>query len=91
MSSLYSALVLTVTVAAGVGGFLLARDFVRRRLRFVDAVYSPVAPFLAGLVAAVVALPVAILPVVSATTAAIFGIGTGLGTRSGVRALRRGS
>jgi len=83
-------LALAVTVAAAVGGFTVARNFVRRRLRFVDGVYNPVFPFAAGLIAAVVALPVALLPVVTTVTAAIFGIGAGVGTASGVKALRRG-
>ena len=40
---------LLVFIGAGIGGFVLARDFVRRRLRFVDAVHHPLAPLLAGL------------------------------------------
>lgn len=81
---------LLVTVAAAVGGFAIARRFVRRRLRFVDGVYSPAAPYVAGLVAALLAWPVALLPIVTGVTAAIFGIGAGVGTASGVKALRRG-
>jgi hypothetical protein len=87
---MYDMLVFAITVAAGVGGFVLARNFVRRRLRFVDAVHSPFAPVLAGLGAALVALPVAILPLVVTGTAVTFGLGTGLGTRSGAKALKRG-
>jgi hypothetical protein len=34
---------LLITLTAGAIGFILARSFVRRRLRFVDAVHSPVA------------------------------------------------
>jgi hypothetical protein len=81
---------LLVTVAAAVGGFAIARRFVRRRLRFVDGVYSPAAPYIAGLFAALLAWPVALLPIVTGVTAAIFGIGAGMGTASGVKALRRG-
>ena len=77
-----------ITLAAGVLGFILARGFVRRRLRFVDAVHSPVAPFVAGCVAAVVALPLLLLPPIPLATALFFGIGTGFGTASGSRALR---
>ena len=87
---MYGTLMLAVTVAAGIGGFLLARGFVRRRLRFVDAIRSPLAPLIAGAAAALVAWPVAILPVITAGTAVVFGIGTGLGTASGVKALKRG-
>jgi hypothetical protein len=75
-------------VTAGAIGFILARNFVRRRLRFVDAVHSPWAPFAAGVVAAMVAWPAALLPLFTLTTAIVFGIGTGLGTSSGARVLR---
>ena len=83
-------LYLVLTVAAAVGGFLIARRFVQQRLRFVDGIRSPVAPFIAGLAAALVAWPVALLPIVTTATAAIFGIGAGMGTASGVKALKRG-
>ena len=75
---------------AGIGGYSIARSFVRRRLRFVDGIYSPAAPWIAGLLAAVIAWPVALLPLITTTTTTIFGIGAGLGTASGVKALRRG-
>jgi hypothetical protein len=81
---------LVITVAAAGGGYLVARNFVRHRLRFVDGVHNPVFPIAAGLIAAVVALPAALLPIVTMGTAAIFGIGAGVGTASGVKALRRG-
>lgn len=77
-------------VTAGIIGFLVARGFVRRRLKFVDGVYSPAAPWIAGLVAALIAWPVAILPFITTVTTTIFGIGAGIGTASGVKALRRG-
>lgn len=81
---------LAVTVAAALGGFVIARNFVRRRLRFVDGVHSPIFPFAAGVLAAVIAWPMALLPIVTGGTAAVFGIGAGIGTASGVKALRRG-
>jgi hypothetical protein len=81
---------LLIVMAAGLAGFVLARNFVRRRLRFVDAVHSPVAPLIAGLAAALVAWPAVLLPLVTLTTAIVFGIGTALGTASGARALRDG-
>ena len=81
---------LLITLAAGLAGFILARSFVRRRLRFVDGVHSPVAPLIAGVVAALIAWPAVLLPMVTLTTAIVFGIGTGLGTASGARALRDG-
>ena len=88
---MYSTLLFIVTVAAAVGGYIVARNFVRRRLRFVDAVHSPFAPLLAGAAAALVAWPVALLPLVTTGTAFAFGLGTGLGTRSGVKQLKRGN
>jgi hypothetical protein len=81
---------LFVTAVATLGGFMIARDFVRRRLRFVDAVRSPAAPWLAGLGVALVAWPAAALPLITTTTTTLFGIGAGLGTASGAKALRRG-
>jgi hypothetical protein len=79
---------LLITLTAGAIGFILARNFVRHRLRFVDAVHSPVAPFVAGAAAALIAWPAVLLPLVTFPMAIVFGIGTGLGTASGARALR---
>jgi hypothetical protein len=79
---------LLITLTAGAIGFILMRNFVRRRLRFVDAVHSPVAPLIAGIAAALIAWPAVLLPLVTVTTALVFGIGAALGTASGVRALR---
>ena len=75
-------------ITAGAIGFILTRNFVRRRLRFVDAVHSPWAPVVTGLLAAMVAWPAALLPFFSIVTAIAFGVGTGLGTASGARAVR---
>jgi hypothetical protein len=80
---------LLVTLVVTAIGFIMTRNFVRRRLRFVDAIHSPLAPLIAGVAATVVALPLALLPLVSLTYAVIFGVGIGLGTASGARALRR--
>lgn len=86
---MYATLALLLAAAAGLGGYLLAKRFVGRRLRFVDAVRSPWAPWIAGAAATVAASPLALLPVVGSTTALVFGIGVGLGTASGVRTVRR--
>jgi hypothetical protein len=83
---------LGVVVAAGATavGYLRSRSFVARRLRYVDAVQSPVAPVVAGVAAAAVAAPVVwVLPIVGAGTALLFGVGVGVGTRAGVRLIRR--
>jgi len=78
---------LLIGVAALGGGFVATRNFVRSRLRFVDAVRRPAAPLVAGLAAAAVALPVAALPLVPVWTAAAFGVGVAGGVASGRRAL----
>ena len=77
---------LIVTAAALVGGFVVSRDFVRRRLRYVDAVQRPSAPLIAGAAAAAVMLPVAILPVVTVGTAVALGVGVAGGVASGRKA-----
>ena len=86
------ALVLWVvlTTVAGLGGYIAVRRFVRDRLRFVDAVRRPLAPWLAGGVATLLAAPVMwLLPVVGGGTALIFGLGVGVGVASGRKDLRR--
>ena len=82
---------IAINANAGIFGFVIARRFVARRLRFVDAIYNPAAPFFIAALAMLVSWPVSILPLVSATASAFFGIGAGLGTASGVKALRRGT
>jgi len=81
-------IVLLLGAAALGGGFVGARRFVSRRLRFVDAVQRPAAPLLAGLAATAVALPVAalpLLPLVTVGTAVAFGVGVAGGVASGRR------
>lgn len=71
---------------AAAAGYLKSRNFVIHRLRFVDAVRSPAAPWVAGAVAGVAAAPVvALLPIVGGFTALLFGTAVGVGTRAGVR------
>ncbi len=79
-----------IYIGACLGGFVIARNFVVNRLRFVDAVRSPFFPWIAGIGAALVTWPLTVLPVLSIYVSALFGLGTGLGTRSGVRALKSG-
>lgn len=72
--------------AAGVlgAGYYYTRKFVRERLRFVDAVQSPVAPVIAGVAVAAIAAPVVwLLPVVGAGTAIAAGVGVAAGVASG--------
>jgi hypothetical protein len=88
---IFAIITVAITAVAGVFGFVLTRRFVARRLRFVDAIYNPAAPFFIAALAMLVSWPVSILPLVSATASAFFGIGAGLGTASGVKALRKGT
>jgi hypothetical protein len=87
---MYTTIALALTDAAGFGGYLLARNFVRHRLRFVDAVQSPWAPWIAGIAGAAIFSPLTLLPWLGMATAAVFGLGIGVGTASGARAIRRG-
>lgn len=60
------------------------KSFVRRRLRYVDAVRQPLAPVLAGVAAAALAVPIAgLLPVVTAASGLLIGAGVGAGVANG--------
>ncbi|HXF02136.1 MAG TPA: hypothetical protein VN601_04025 [Arthrobacter sp.] len=78
-----------LTLAAGLAGYLMARNFVRGRLRFVDAIHAPWAPLAAGTLGFVVAWPLALLPLLSVAPAVVFGIGIALGTAKGAKLARR--
>ena len=78
------------TAAVSLWGYVKARQFVRERLRFVDAAHRPAVPVIAGAVAALAAGPVVwLLPVVGGATAILFGVGVGLGTLHGSKDVRR--
>ena len=77
------------TIAAGIAGYLLARNFVSRRLRFVDAAQSSFAPFIAGMLGTLLLAPLALLPAVTLWTAVVFGIGAAFGTSRAGRLIRR--
>lgn len=74
---------LLVGAAALGGGFVFTRGFVRRRLRYVDAIHKPAAPWIAGAVATAVALPITALPLITLGTAIAFGVGVAGGVASG--------
>jgi hypothetical protein len=77
------------SVAAGFG-YLRSKSFVARRLRYVDAVQSPVAPVVAGVAATALAAPVVwVIPIIGGGTALVFGIAPAVVTRAGVRHIRR--
>jgi len=75
---------LGATSVATIGGYIQARSFTRRKLRFVEAAQSGTAPVVAGVGAAVLCgVAVAILPIVGAGTALLFGAGVGAGVAGG--------
>jgi hypothetical protein len=75
--------------AVAIVAYAQARNFVTRRLRYVDAVQSAFAPFIAGAAAAIIAMPlVAFIPLVGMGTALTLGLSVGLGVASGARDVR---
>jgi hypothetical protein len=66
-----------------------ARSFVTRRLRYVDAVQSALAPIIAGVAVALVALPlVAFIPLIGTGTALTLGLAVGAGVAAGAREVK---
>jgi hypothetical protein len=86
---MYLILSILVSFAASMLAYAQARNFVTRRLRYVDAVQTPFAPFIAGIAVAVVLLPiVALLPLVGVGTAISVGLAVGAGVAAGARDIR---
>ncbi|MDB4879020.1 MAG: hypothetical protein JWL60_466 [Gemmatimonadetes bacterium] len=78
-----------ITTVVAIVAYAQARAFVTRRLRYVDAVQKPFAPWLAGIGAAVVAMPlVALIPLLGIGTALSFGFAIGAGVAAGAREVR---
>jgi len=88
--SIFGTVALIIAITGGILSFGFVRGFVRRRLRFVDAVRSPLVPYLAGGIGLLVTAPFTFLPLITGATVAAVGLGAGLGARSGVTAIRRG-
>jgi len=77
------------STAVAILGYAQARAFVIRRLRYVDAVQTAVAPLIAGACAALVAVPFTALPLIGIGTALSFGVAVGAGVAAGAREVRR--
>jgi hypothetical protein len=78
-----------VSTVLAILAYAQSRNFVTRRLRYVDAVQSAIAPWIAGAAVAVICLPiVAFLPLVGATTAITLGLAVGAGVAAGAREVR---
>ena len=87
---MFGLLAFAVTSAAVIIGFIQAKLFVQRKLRYVDAAQAPLAPVIAGIGAAIIASPVvALLPIVGGGTALMFGAAVGAGVAAGAREIRR--
>ena len=79
-----------LSMAAMIIGFTQAKDFVSRRLRYVDAARSPLAPLVAGAGAALIAAPIVwLLPFMGGASALAFGLSVGLGVAAGNKEIRR--
>jgi len=86
-------LMLSILIALAVAflGFRFSRQFVRGRLRFVDAAQRASAPWLAGVGALILgALIVTPLPWVGLGTAVTFALAVGTGVAAGARDVREG-
>jgi hypothetical protein len=78
-----------VSTVLAILAYAQSRNFVTRRLRYVDAVQSAIAPWIAGAAVAVICLPiVAFLPLVGVTTAITLGLAVGAGVAAGAREVR---
>ena len=81
-------LLLAVTAAVAIWGYVVTRNFVRVKLRYVDAVQKGTSPLVAGAVAFGVAW---VFPFVLMPMAAIFGVSVGLGVAAGAKDIRNGN
>ncbi|MCC7054505.1 MAG: hypothetical protein IT355_14645 [Gemmatimonadaceae bacterium] len=87
---MFGLLAIAASLAVTWAGYTAARNFVRQRLRFVDAAQSGWAPILAGLGAAIIATPLAaLLPLIGSGTAIAFGVSVGIGVANGQRDIKR--
>jgi hypothetical protein len=86
----FALLAFALSTAAVIIGFTQAKDFVARRLRYVDAARSPIAPIVAGVGAALVAAPIVwLIPFVGVGTAIAFGLSVGMGVAAGNKNVRQ--
>ena len=78
-----------VSTVLAILAYAQARNFVTRRLRYVDAVQSALAPFVAGAAVALVCLPIfAFIPFVGLGTALTLGLAVGAGVAAGAREVK---
>ena len=80
---------LGVSGGAALYSYVKSRQFVRSRLRFVDAVQNPAVPLVAGIGAAIVLYPLSFLPIITVGTGLLIGLGVGTGVLHGSRDVKR--
>ena len=86
----FALIAFALSTAAVIIGFTQAKDFVSRRLRYVDAARSPLAPLVAGAGAALIAAPIVwLLPFMGGASALAFGLSVGFGVAAGNKEIRR--
>ena len=82
---------LGMTAGATAAGYVGSRNFVRNKLRYVDAVQGRAAPWIAGAAATLVAAPLVwVLPLVGGGTALLFGASVAVGVSRGAKQVRSG-
>ena len=83
---------LGVSGGAALYSYVKSRQFVRNRLRFVDAVQNPAVPLVAGVGTAFVASAIALvpfMPIITVTTGLVVGLAVGTGVLHGSRDVKR--
>ena len=80
---------LGVSGGAALYSYMKSRQFVRNRLRFVDAVQNPAVPLVAGVGTAVVLSALSFLPIITVGTGLLVGLGVGTGVLHGSRDVKR--
>ena len=94
MSFFWLLVSIAISLAVTSFGFMVARRYVRDRLKFVDAVHTMKAPIIAGLVGWALMMPITVLPFVGSLigtgTAIVFGLSVALGVRAGAKDIKIG-
>lgn len=90
MSLIFLIISFAITVVLAGLAFRSARNFVRRKLRFVDAVQSPFAAILSGIGAAILVGLCTFIPFIGAGTALSVGLAVGMGVSTGAKDARNG-
>ena len=88
---MFSLIGIGISIAVAVIAYVQTRDFVRRRLRYVDKVQRPIAPWVAGAAVALVGVPSP--PFFRSSvlgTAIVLGASVGTAVAHGVRDIKRG-